>query len=326
VPNHDASSVAWVPGAGFIAVSDRYPVAMISQDGNSWGPTATNRVLGQLPLFVTGKDVWAVDTLLRQQEWLVQGDASTYPDFRNTDMGVTGITDSVNCWAASGSAVFLLEGGASFTFIPRLDQDSVPSGAPSEPRDIRVKAQNAALLLEWTAPASAGSSALTGYRVQYSLDFGATWSSDINFDASITSRQIPNLTNNVQYVFRVAAVNATGVGVWSLLSAPVAPSPQPPGAPLNVTATYDSATRLVTVSWSPPTRIGGASVTGYVVRLDNFGGFECARLTTPATSVAIRIYDLPRGASRGMQFRVSAINAAGEGTASAVSSLITTGV
>ena len=76
----------------------------------------------------------------------------------------------------------------------------------------------------------------------------------------------------------------------------------------------------VTLSWSPPTRDGGAKLTGYVVEKKKLGDDDwskAATLSPSDTSATIR--DLEPNAD--YEFRVRAVNAAGPGEASLPSDL-----
>jgi len=77
--------------------------------------------------------------------------------------------------------------------------------------------------LTWTAPASGGSSAITDFVVQFSSDNGASWTTFNDGTSAATSAAVRGLTNGTNYVFRVAAVNGAGAGVFSPASAVVTP-------------------------------------------------------------------------------------------------------
>ena len=81
--------------------------------------------------------------------------------------------------------------------------------APGAPTLIAATPGNTTATLTWTAPDSAGSTALTGY--QYTLNGGVTWTT-----ATGTSPlTITGLGNNLTYTVAVRAVNATGPGPTS---------------------------------------------------------------------------------------------------------------
>jgi len=60
---------------------------------------------------------------------------------------------------------------------------------------------------------------ITGYNVQKSTDGGSTWSTVFaNTGTSTPGVIVEDLTNDVSYIFRVAAVNAAGIGAYSASS------------------------------------------------------------------------------------------------------------
>ena len=72
--------------------------------------------------------------------------------------------------------------------------------------------------LSWTAPESDGGSPITGYRIVYARKVGAgvgPWVT-VNRAASLpTTLAVGGLAGGSTYVFRIAAVNALGVGAFT---------------------------------------------------------------------------------------------------------------
>jgi hypothetical protein len=102
--------------------------------------------------------------------------------------------------------------------------------APGAPTGVTASAGNAQAVVSWTAPSGDGASAITGYTVQDSSNGGTSWNaatllahSASGHDAPSTTKTVTGLTNGTAYVFRVGAVNASGVGAYSAPSAPVTP-------------------------------------------------------------------------------------------------------
>ena len=81
------------------------------------------------------------------------------------------------------------------------------------------------MTLSWTAPASDGSSALTGYVVTPYV--GTTAQPAQTFASTATSQSITGLTAGTAYTFTVAARNAAGTGPPSAASAAATPNAQP---------------------------------------------------------------------------------------------------
>jgi peptidyl-prolyl cis-trans isomerase A (cyclophilin A) len=107
----------------------------------------------------------------------------------------------------------------SFTVV----REPPPPTAPGAPGVAAGVPGSGRVNLTWTAPASSGNSAITDYVVQFSSDSGTTWTTFTDGTSPATSAAVTGLTNGTNYVFRVAAVNGAGAGVFSPASAAVTP-------------------------------------------------------------------------------------------------------
>jgi hypothetical protein len=96
---------------------------------------------------------------------------------------------------------------------------SVPA-APAAPTPTAGSSQ---VSLTWTAPANGGS-AILDYVIQFSSNGGTSWTTFTEGVEAVTSSNVTGLTNGTSYVFRVAAVNAVGQGVFSVASSAVTPA------------------------------------------------------------------------------------------------------
>ena len=169
--------------------------------------------------------------------------------------------------------------------------------------------------LQWSAPATDGGAAITGYRVEYSQDAGASYVSLGSTADARTSTVITDLTPAVTYQFRVAAVNSAGVGAFSAASAPLTMPTEvitTPGPVRDFTRgawTKTLRTYRVSVRWKAPLDNGGAAVTGYVARLGR--GTTWTTWTT-LTRPAVLLTDLRRDTKYRLQVR--AVNSEGRGT------------
>lgn len=114
-----------------------------------------------------------------------------------------------------------------------------PGTVPGAPTAITAAAGNGSATVSWTAPASAGSTAISGYQVFCSED-GDTFVACGT--ATGTSTTVTGLTNGVDYTFRVAARNASGYGAQSASSntvLPIAPGVAPTfGTPVRTASGY----------------------------------------------------------------------------------------
>ena len=92
------------------------------------------------------------------------------------------------------------------------------------------------MALSWTAPASDGGTAITGYRIVDSKRTGQTWSPWVSADqaaAAGTQAVVSGLVNGSAYVFHVAALNEAGQGLFSssgVLATPIAVATAPTAA------------------------------------------------------------------------------------------------
>ena len=83
-------------------------------------------------------------------------------------------------------------------------------------------AGNSQVVLSWTAPASDGGSAITGYVVTPSI--GGVAQIPVAFSSTATTQTVTGLTNGTAYTFTVAALNAAGTGPDSAPSAAIIPA------------------------------------------------------------------------------------------------------
>jgi predicted phage tail protein len=171
------------------------------------------------------------------------------------------------------------------------------------------------VVLSWHAPADAGSSAITGYRVTAYV--GDTAQKPIIFNSSATTQTLGGLSQGATYTFTVAAINSVGLGQDS------APSPSvllggSPGAPTGVSASAGEG--QATLNWRAPTETGGNPVTGYRVTPYIAGAAQ-----PPATFNSLETTETVTGLHDGATytFTVAAINASGVGAESEPSEAIT---
>ena len=205
----------------------------------------------------------------------------------------------------------------------RFSDQTIPATAPvvtapGAPTIGTAVAGNASATVAFTAPASDGGSAVTGYSVRV-VDAAGTPVGALR-SATGSPVTVTGLTNGQAYRFQVAASNAVGTGAFSALSAavtPLAPATAP-AAPVIGTALAGNAS--ATVSWTPPANDGGSAVTGYSVRVVNAAGTQVG-LLRPATGSPLVVNGLANGTT--YRFQVSATNAVGTGPLSALSNAVT---
>ena len=183
-----------------------------------------------------------------------------------------------------------------------------PATVPDAPTGVTAVAGNGSAAVSWSAPASDGGSAITGYTVTSSPG------SLTCTTTSALSCTVNGLTNGTPYTFTVTAKNAKGTGVASSPSTAVTPQAVVPGAPTGVKGSPGDTS--VTVSWTAGSN-GGSPITGYTVT-SSPTSLGCTA-TAPATHCTVT------GLTNGTPytFQVSATNGVGTGPLSSASSPVT---
>ena len=154
----------------------------------------------------------------------------------------------------------------------------VAASVPSAPQGLAAAGGNGSVQLSWSAPASDGGSAITGYDVYRGTSAGGESATPVATNVSGRSFTDTGLVNGTAYFYTVAAVNAVGVSAHSG-EASATPRATVPSAPLAVTASGGNA--AVSLSWSIPASDGGSAITGYDVFRGTSAGGESA---TPVAS------------------------------------------
>ena len=211
-----------------------------------------------------------------------------------------------------------------------------PNRVPGAPTSVKITSSTeTGMTLSWTAPGDKGiindngtQGTISAYTIYYSktqnftID-GQTAKRDVG---SITTASIDNLNSKTQYYFKVTAANATGSGNASTEG--YGYTTGRPGAPTDVAADPGTtADNEVTLTWDVPDDTGIAdsggtagTITGYKVYYAastindlNAAGVESETSTGTGTSKTIT------GLTAGTRyyFKVTAVSAIGEGTASA---------
>jgi hypothetical protein len=211
-------------------------------------------------------------------------------------IGATAQTPITTTSAATSTIVDGLTNGTAYTFtVAAINSagtgpDSAASAAitpaaptvPWAPTSVVGAAQDRAVSLSWSAPASDGGSSITGYRITPYI--GTTAQAPILTNSTNTSYTVTGLTDGTTYTFTVAAINKVGTGPDSTASTPVtpvAPNPiqvenQQPGDPNwgNFTQPSDTTT-----------------IAGYASQISiNHGQSIDFYVTTTAPSVKIDVY------------------------------------
>ena len=171
----------------------------------------------------------------------------------------------------SGVAAALVAWFAAMTSAAYATTADSPPGAPT---DLTAQASNASVALAWSAPASNGGSALTGYNIYEGTAPGGESATPVNGDIPIvgTSAGVSGLVNGTTYYFTVKALNSIGISDASN-EVPATPA-NAPGAPTGLSATPSNTT--ITLAWTAPASDGGSPVIGYNIYEGATSGGESA--------------------------------------------------
>ena len=238
-----------------------------------------------------------------------------------TDPTIADDANAIQDIAGNDAATFTTGSGG----VPVVTNSStvVAATAPGAPTGLTATASGTTINLSWTAPASTGGSAITGYKIEVSSDDGMTWT-DLVADTTSSATTYPHsgLAAGATRHYRVSAINTAGtggssgtdsatVGTTATDSATVGTTATAPGAPTGLTATASGTT--INLSWTAPASNGGSPITGYKIEVSSDGGSSWTDLVADSTSTATTYphTGLTAGATR--HYRVSAINTAGTG-------------
>ena len=187
--------------------------------------------------------------------------------------------------------------------------------APDQVVGLRASPRDGFVLLDWLVPGNGGSP-LTGYQVQYrsgSQAFGPS-----RQQSATRAPFAVSLPNDVEYHFRVRAVNAVGEGGWSPVAtgtpvADVTPAPVPdrvPDAPVRLTGTpvrpYGAR-----FAWFPAADDGGKPVSGFDLQWRLVGNTWSGNVTRVTAGCFLDLTGFTSG--QGVEARVRAVNSVGEG-------------
>jgi hypothetical protein len=219
---------------------------------------------------------------------------------------ITGLTNGT-AYTFTVTATNSVGTGSASSASNSVTPSTVP-GAPTSP--VATRNGSGQMSVAFTAPASNGGSAITGYTVTSSPAGGT----DSNAGTTGLSHIVTGLTNGTSYTFTVVATNINGNSSASTASSSVTAGAVP-DAPTAVTAVKGNTTASVSFT---PGSANGYAITGYTVTSSPAGGTDTNAAGTGTTH---SITGLTNGTA--YTFTVTATNALGTSSASSASSTVT---
>src|SRR5437879_5891148 len=181
---------------------------------------------------------------------------------------------------------------------------------PSAPQNLQAVAGDGQVTLTWDPPSDDGGAPILLYTIYRGNSSGGE--SFLITVPLVTTYIDLTVSNGVLYFYQVSATNAVGEGPRSNeASATPNPPATAPGAPQGLGATAGDAT--IALAWSPPGSDGGSPITNYRIYRGNSSGGESFR-----TEIGNVLVYSDIGLANGMTYyyKVSAVNAVGEGAMS----------
>ena len=252
--------------------------------------------------------------------------AGTSGNFTNGPQNITGTSAAIGSLAADTSYQVQVratnaEGDGDWS-VAGTGRTTATS-APGAPTGLTATASGTTQIdLSWSAPASTGGSAITGYKIEVSANGTSGWTDQVaDTNSTATTYAHTGLGGGDTRHYRVSAINTNGAGDPSNV-ANATTGTTAPGAPTGLTATA-SGTTQIDLSWSAPASTGGSAITGYKIEVSPNGtsGWTDQVANTNSTATTYAHTGLAAGDTR--HYRVSAINTNGAGTASNVDSATT---
>ena len=195
---------------------------------------------------------------------------------------------------------------------PSISSNTVTTfGQPEAPTNLALTALlNAEIQLDWSAPTVNNGGPVTGYNIERSTD-GTTWSVLVNNVSGLTYTDT-GLTTSQVYYYKVSAVNAYGISAFSASANAMASD-----VPSQVTGL--TATPLtnyeIQLDWTAPNS-NGYSISGYTIERSTDSGTTWTVLVADTQNTNVTYTDINLTVSQTYDYKISAINQVGTGTAS----------
>ena len=181
------------------------------------------------------------------------------------------------------------------------------TGAPGAPRDLRGLVRDQSVQLEWREPLNDGGSAVTGYRLEVSVDDGETWILLTERGPDVRIYVHHSLPPGARRVYRIQARNVSGSGSYSNVVR-VSTDANPASAPRDLQA--EVLGQDVELRWLEPRNDGGGVIRGYRVEI-SIDSRRWSLVTAVASGLRHTVKGLDPDELR--YFRVAAVTEAGAG-------------
>ncbi|XP_060088970.1 immunoglobulin-like and fibronectin type III domain-containing protein 1 [Heteronotia binoei] len=163
-------------------------------------------------------------------------------------------------------------------------------GPPAPPKI--VSANKGAITLTWTPPHKTGNSRITGYTVEKCKKGSNTWTPVSDLPITDKKYTVTDLKEGLQYEFRVAAINAAGVGEASAPSEVVfARDPMKPPGPVRDLKVVSTDYTSISLSWKKSESEEESNAKGYIVEMrhsDVLKWTQCNALPIATISYTVR--------------------------------------
>jgi len=170
--------------------------------------------------------------------------------------------------------------------------------------------------LNWSSPVDTGGSPITNYIVE-KCEVGKSYQKVSSYITTNYTR-IRNLVVNNKYDFKIFAENQYGISDPAVTDEPITAKhpfdpPGAPGQPRDLSSTADS----ITIQWTRPRNDGGSPIMGYYIEKRMVGGGWTKACHSMINDLTHKITGLTENSE--YEFRIAAVNLAGQGPWSAPS-------
>ena len=260
-------------GASTAAVSATTLLALATAPQSLTSTTSTNaaQFSWQSPADTGGASVtsYRVEYSKDGLAWVTLAGNSTSASFKLSGL-TPGTTYQVRVAAITraGTGAFLTGSITTATTV---------ASAPGQLRALEIS--QTSLTLAWSLPALNGGAPITDYQVEVSANGGSTWKVVPHEAANNLSIQVTGLPSGTNRLFRVAAVNAAGVGAYSTQISATTLGYRP-SAPTSLRVTSRGATS-VSIAWNQQQALGGSPIRNFVIEYSKNGGYTWLAVKRP---------------------------------------------